>query len=407
LKKTKIQSASNKPKSKAKPAAQSPSKPAAQSPSKPAAKSPSKPAAKSPSKPAGKSPKKPSGRSPKKPSGRSPSKPSGNSRITNANKKIGAGKLAHTCVKAFFDSVPPSICWKKGGDVGQPPRACPMGYFRHHELCFQNCKPGYSFDGGALCIQNCERGWDTHPLTCFKLIFQVRTRDSYFTHSITNFEAPCNEGQYKSAALCYRDCTQIGMVNCGIGMCAASDTSCGLGIAEMGIDNLVAIGKGIAFVASFGTSTVATTGVAAAKSAIMKNLQKVTKAVKNAVSSMKIMSKNPSAKKRFFDKLKQQVKKTVKELPMEKRKEKMVETICEEVHNDLFQKISEKDENNSPAWEKLDVLEFGDIVENCSDLDADQAGVKCTQSILKTLDNFDPTGLTGLAAAYMHPHCDI
>jgi len=197
------------------------------------------------------------------------------------------------------------------------------------------------------------------------------------------------------------------MVNCGIGMCAASNESCGLGIGEMAIDVIASIGKGVAFVASFGTSSVATQGVSSAKNAIKNNLQKVTKAVKNAVSSMKILSKNPQAKKRFLDKAKDKVRKTLKEIASDKAKEKSIESICTDIHENLINKISEKNENSSVDWDKMDVLGIGDIAKNCGDTSEKDAPLSCSQSILKTMDNFDPTGLTGLAAAFMHPHCDI
>jgi hypothetical protein len=365
---------------------------------KPAAKPASKPAAKPASKPAAK----PASKSPS-----TSSRSSATSKINSVNKGIGAGKLANTCVKAFYETVPASICWKKGGDVGYIPTGCPSGYFRHLALCFENCRPGYRFDGGALCKKGCDSGWDTHPLTCYRWFFQVRGRDTYFPRSITNFEAPCSDGYYRSGALCYRDCGKVGMVNCGIGMCAASNESCGLGIGEMAIDVIASIGKGVAFVASFGTSSVATQGVSSAKNAIKNNLQKVTKAVKNAVSSMKILSKNPQAKKRFLDKAKDKVRKTLKEIASDKAKEKSIESICTDIHENLINKISEKNENSSVDWDKMDVLGIGDIAKNCGDTSEKDAPLSCSQSILKTMDNFDPTGLTGLAAAFMHPHCDI
>jgi len=113
-----IQTASNKPNSKSKPAG-------------PAAKSPSKPAAKSPIKSKSKASKTKNKVSNSK-AGKS--KPSASSRIGKVNNGITAGKLANTCVKAFYDSIPPSICWKRGGDVGIIPTGCPAGYFRHLSL---------------------------------------------------------------------------------------------------------------------------------------------------------------------------------------------------------------------------------------------------------------------------------
>ncbi len=42
---------------------------------------------------------------------------------------------------------------------------------------------------------------------------------SYIPKYLTNFDSriPCDNGDYKSGALCYRDCKKASMINCGIG----------------------------------------------------------------------------------------------------------------------------------------------------------------------------------------------
>lgn len=46
--------------------------------------------------------------------------------------------------------------------------------------------------------------------------------------TITNFDSrvTCDTNYYKSLALCYKDCSVLGMVSCGLGACAANSATC-------------------------------------------------------------------------------------------------------------------------------------------------------------------------------------
>jgi len=327
------------------------------------------------------------------------------------DKAMGAAGIAQTCTKSFFESVPPTICWKKGGDVGIIPTGCPPGYFRYLALCFKHCEPGTSFDGGALCIGGCPPGYAVHPLTCYKFPFGIKGRRAYFPKSITNFEAPCQEGYYRGAALCYRDCNKIGMVNCGIGMCAASSEACASGISQMVVDVVSSIGKGVGFVLSFGSSSAATSGIKAAKTAMKKSLDVIKKAAKSAKSIMKRLAGNPKVKQTFMRKAMNAAKDKIKEYAIDKAKETAIEKICGSLHEALFDKVAtgkqEEEESKGFSLEKFDVLGVGEIANKCKNPEGTNGGIDCAKSILSTLDNVDPTGLTGLAAAFMQPICDV
>jgi len=310
-------------------------------------------------------------------------------RLASANDKaMGAVGIAQTCTKSFFESVPPTICWKKGGDVGIIPTGCPAGYFRYLALCFKNCEPGTSFDGGALCIGGCPSGYATHPLTCYKFPFGIIGRRTYFPKSITNFEAPCNPGYYRGGALCYRDCNKIGMINCGIGMCAASSEACASGITQMVVDVVSSIGKGIGFVLSFGSSSAATTGVKAAKTAMQKSMSVVKKAANSAKSIMKRMVSNPQARKNFMNKAMNAAKDKIKEYVVDKAKETVIEKVCGSVHSALFDKVAagkEEEESEGFSLEKFDVLGVGEIASKCKSPEGTNGGIDCAKIFFQHL----------------------
>jgi len=331
----------------------------------------------------------------------------------NVKKALDQRDIAATCVQAFYENIPPSICWKKGADVGIIPTGCPPNYFRHLALCFENCRPGFSFDGGALCIKGCPPDTTTYPLTCTHWQFppwKIWTvgRESYFPHSITNFQAPCNDGYYKGGALCYRDCGKIGMNNCGIGMCSADGPSCGAGIATMVTDFLVGLAKGVSFVLSFGTSSAAQGGIAATKASLKKLASKAGNAIKKGFTIMKNIATNAAKRKIFKDKIKKKsVLEKLKKYMVDQAITNSVSTICGSVGDALLDKSATKNENSGLSIDSLDVLGIGDINQNCSNASNSNDRLACSKSILSSLDNIDPTGLCAMASAFMQPICDV
>merc|ERR1711964_612627 len=92
---------------------------------------------------------------------------------------------------------------------------------------------------GIQCVKPCESGYDRHPLTCYDWIFDWYVLKSYTPSGYTNFESEsvCDDGMYKGAALCYRDCNQFDkpMVNCGISACAVTSGQCVGHVVSMAI----------------------------------------------------------------------------------------------------------------------------------------------------------------------------
>ena len=135
--------------------------------------------------------------------------------------KLNGAKLVATCMTALMSSIPPEFCWKKGADAGVIPTGCPSGYYRSLALCYEYCRAGYYVVLG-VCWAYCEPGYIDHGATCYKNFFRWYFKPTYMAGSLTNFDSrvPCPSGMYRSGALCYRDCNNIGMVNCGIGACS-------------------------------------------------------------------------------------------------------------------------------------------------------------------------------------------
>lgn len=314
-----------------------------------------------------------------------------------------------TCLGAFFKNVPPSFCWKKGGDWGVIPSGCPSGYFRYLGMCYKYCDGGYSFTLG-VCWQICPSGYSNLGLICGKNIFRWFFKSSFIPHIITNFDnrIPCPAGMYKALALCYRDCNQNLMVNCGIGACAQSTASCVEGILTIAFDFLTGLGEMVLFIVSFGASSGATPALASAKTGLQAGVKKVGQsALKSAFQSFKKWIGGFTK-----DKVKQWLKEKVKEYVAGQIVTFAIERACGAVGDFVFDEVQAKTEPTLSFIDKVKSLtEKIPIYGQCSKVDSSNSSpndeIACAKNVLETVGMLDPTGLCAMAAAFMQPICNV
>jgi hypothetical protein len=319
--------------------------------------------------------------------------------------KVDTKKLAANCMKGVMNTMPPAFCWKKGADFGKIPTGCPEGYFRSLALCYKNCKPGYHFVLG-VCWEICPSGYKNLPLRCWKKLFHWYFKSSYIPHILTNFseKVPCGSGRYRVGALCYRDCANIGLENCGIGACSSGSESCAAAIWEMVesvIDSLI---SSVMLIASFGTSA----GFATAKNTIKQGVKKIgkdglKKALKSAVTSLTGKFKDIT-----FDKAFRYLKDYSSDIFVDGISESFVKNFCQQVWNELGNKGQGKlgsDINLDTVVDTVDILNISGSIEACSN--TSDGGLNCAKNVLSSLSLFDPTGVLSVASAFIQPKCDV
>lgn len=317
-------------------------------------------------------------------------------------KGIDMAGMAKDCLKTLMDSVPPDFCWKKGADAGIIPTGCPTGYFRFLALCYENCSSGYYFVIG-VCWSNCDSGYRDDGLTCYKSFFHWYFKYSYIPKSITNFSdrIPCPSGMYRFLALCYRDCNNIGLVNCGIGACAADSTTCASKLVGM-VQSVV---EGIATL----ISTVLTGGASAAvKAGLKTGLKALGKAALNAIKSRMIKLLTSVSKKAIINRAKSAIKSKVKDYAKAVATEAFLQTFCQGVWDDNIKKLSvgTPDVTEDSVLSSIDIFNVSGIVQDCKDNSSD-AGLKCATTVVQSLSGLDPTGILTIAGAFMNPVCDV
>jgi hypothetical protein len=312
--------------------------------------------------------------------------------------------LGATCLSSMMESVPPSFCFKRGGDVGIIPTMCSCGTFRFLALCYENCPEGFYFLAG-VCWENCGPGTTDIGLFCVKGIFDMYPKRSNIPVSYTNFhpQAICQMGYYKFGALCYRSCDKIGHVNCGIGACAASDEECASGIVSMLLEFIMSLVQFVSFVASFGTASAATGAFTAAKNA----LKSMGKKAANGMKMLKKIARNPSFRKKMIKETLGKAKDFAKDFAIEHVKGLVLEKLCEGVYQGIFKQAEDYD-GISVELKDLDPTGVSQANEDCGeDMSDENNRIACAGAILGVVSSVDPTGLVGMAAAFMKPLCDV
>ena len=311
--------------------------------------------------------------------------------------------LAKACFQAAISAVPGEFCWKKGADFGKIPTGCPANWERHLALCFEKCKSGYTHFGG-VCWEVCSGGYKNIGLICSKSFFTWHWKRSYIPSSLTNFNSriPCPDGMYKGGALCYRDCNKIGMTNCGIGACSSDSTACGFKIAGMVVETIVTIGGLVLDVISLGSTKGLTTAAKTAASKLGKEglrkafLRSKTFIEKQVTSNLKSFAKSIAQKAKKF---------LAKQL-MDRYTEFQVEQFCENTVKGI-REIAGKKNEPTDSFKGIDFLGVLGAAKTCSKPLADtNAKLECAKGVLEAVGTLDPTGIIGLAAAFVNPICE-
>ena len=314
-----------------------------------------------------------------------------------AKSRAEVQNVVGTCMKGFKSAIPSKFCFKQGADFGVGPH-CGYGTQQDGLLCHDPCKRGYSYELWS-CLERCRKYYNGVGPVCIRHIFDFYGRCSYGLKQYTLFhwKAVCKKGYYKFGALCYRDCANVGMENCGIGACALTKKDCGFTIATMIFDTLVGAIQAVAFVVSFATSSAAAGPLATLTKKFSKAALKQTfNGVKNYFM------------KRGKEQLKRRVVKLAKNIGNKLQKRHMnvmISTACATFADQTMDKMGA----SAPGFNfaSYDITGISGIISSCQNIDSANAGVGCGKAVLSSISTVDPTGLTSIAAGLMHDVCDV
>lgn len=224
---------------------------------------------------------------------------------------------------------------------------------------------------------------------------------------MTNFDSriQCNHNdQYKFGALCYRQCDRIDndktpLVNCGILGCATDWTTCASAIINMVMEIGFAISSLAALSASAGTAAPA---VAAGRQLLRRSNALMVKAVVRGASksSLKVTAK------KFAKKAWKHTAKYAKGVAAQLGgawTENAVKNACNEYAKAYHNAIKVRSPEFDPK--SLDLTGTAAAIDSCGGENARTQPWTCAGAITGALSTLDPTGLLGVASAFMHDGC--
>lgn len=333
--------------------------------------------------------------------------------------------IMNACTAGLVSVLQGPFCYKRGADFGTIPTGCCCNLERRGALCFERCGGGYYHFGG-VCWSHCPGGWTDIGALCSqirwkKIFWKIRipypviiAKRSYVPKSYTNFhsQSTCDGGRYKMGALCYRNCGNIGYVNCGIGACAADSQACSGAILNMVANVGVAVVNSITLVLSYGSSSGANVALNQAVSKSSKLSQNSLRAANKGVRNTLRHYSQASVRGRFIEYMKNKANEMIKGL-LQKIPEQYVKLMCEDVLNSALKKAEDNANSVSNLIKTVDILGVSDVVQECKDLRNTQTPAQkasCARASLNLAGSvagaFDPIGLLNVAAAFTYQTCN-
>jgi hypothetical protein len=379
----------------------------------------------------------------------------------------GDKTLGAKCLQGILLSIPPDFCWKRGHHNHDTCYTCPSGWHKWGAECFENCRGGYYWVGGGTCWAHCRSGeeelaqlgapkedqdagqidentdfsvaadentdslistseaektgqkvglwrrrrrrrrrspYSDHGATCYKAPWDWYAKHHYWASRITKFDSRvgcCHSDQYKSGAMCYSRCDIINpnkapMVNCGWDACSSAGERCASNIMNMVFEIAFSIASIAALVVTAGAAAPATMAGSTLIKAAGKNTAKVIakfsgKAVVKQSSQQLAKNTWKNAVKKFGV---NQVKGALTE--------NAVKAACNAYATAYYSRLG-GDTSFNPA--NLDPTGTANAVTTCGDQSKSETA--CAAAVMGVIGVFDPTGLSGVAAAFMHDQCHV
>ena len=372
-------------------------------------------------------------------------------------------KLDLACKRAMADAMPPKFCWRQGGQVVP---SAPNSYTRYGLLYYENCPEDKSEFFGGFCRIKCNENEYTLPEHCAKKgkLFDWRSRQATFATIKNMFDegATCPETMpNRIGALCYRTCP-VGTDNCGCCACSPKD-QCANQIVKMVVGILSGLAKLVLFILTAGAGGVAAKTLEATKKAV-EIIVNVVEAIVNMADTIvgaladtyrDIIKQNNNSdsegkaaftkhvfgigwidylksgesiktgdirakRKKFKDVCEPKINEKWDE--MKKAKEeldasKQADDILKEIYLDAAKRIGSADAFK--LWESTDQLmsiNAGTIIGSVTSITnlvkqvKDSTGsssenVETAKLVVGVIENWDPTGISSIVNAVLHPRC--
>lgn len=212
---------------------------------------------------------------------------------------------------------------------------------------------------------------------------------------------------YKFMGLCFRDCEQKKLVNCGTAACALSKEACYQGILKISVDFLVGAAKFVNFILDANNKT----NLTQAQNELQAKIDEIgTKFLNSSFLKVKQWIGDSKTKQFLLDVMVRLTTKVVSSKFSNFLNNSMINRICGRVRDEAANQIQNA-ETPDLNFKGISLNDVTDTIVECANVDLFNDNpndeIACIKKALNTASGVDVTGLSAMAAAFMNPVCDI
>lgn len=318
---------------------------------------------------------------------------------------IDVAKYSNICLRALMTSLNPNICVKSDEDAkGYPEiKICPKGSTEEKGLCFAPCAVGYKLQR-AHCVEQCITAESDKGQFCL-VMSKLIPKKSYFADIVPYESATvCKDNYFKLNGLCYRDCKELGMFNCGTEICTDKAESCTAELKDIVKKVSEQLHKALELIANCKTEKA---DIAAIKEKIKSELSSVTldylkKALKDAYAEA-----TGSDKEKLFDAAVAKLKISCESSLNPFSKLSFLSSFCSTVYDYLLCQTNPEDAGvtKSTLVDSLDVMYLSEKTAKCKE--TCNGAVSCAENIFSKLKTNDATGILALGGGLFFETCPL
>jgi len=202
---------------------------------------------------------------------------------------------------------------------------------------------------------------------------------------------------------CKKDCTYVGMVNCGQIYCASDAAQCQSGLQAITTDILIGGLEAVLSIFSLGVGSIP---IDAAKDTIKNAAENIgTQSIEGSFRMLKNFFNNPDLAKEFLGVVVSKVKSIMG--GKWNMTDDVIENVCGAMQSYFTGSISSALTPGQVVENVIDIFNIPNLQNNCNNSNPTADPNICAKAILNVVSMVDPTGILSLISTLIEPLCEF
>lgn len=170
----------------------------------------------------------------------------------------------------------------------------------------------------------------------------------------------------------------------------------------MVLDTIMGVVDAVSLVVSLGSSSAVTPAVTATvKTGVTKlGIDTIKKAAQSATKSL-----TGQFAKKIMDKAKSMAIEKSKDILVNHVQTQLVSNFCQTIYDGMIAKSKPSFLTEEKLIAAVDIFSIKGMIDGCKDVKTPNKQIECAKAVITSASTFDPTGILGIAATFMHPAC--